>query len=357
MLAYIFKRLWLMIPTLFGVLLLSFIVIQFVPGGPIEQALYELKHSGAQQEASSGNAGSSLTNTSGYQGRSGVREEYIDALKQQYGFDKPAHERFWIMIKQYAQFNLGDSFFYHKSVGDLILEKLPVSISLGFWSFLLTYLIAIPLGIGKAVRDGSRFDAASSVALLIAYAVPSFVLGVILLVLFGGGSFMSWFPLRGLVSDNFDELSWGAKIIDYAWHLALPVFATVVSGLASLVFLTKNTFLEEMSKAYVITARAKGLSERVIFYRHVLRNALLPIIASLPGALIASFFASSLLIETLFSLDGLGQLGYEAIMRRDYPVVMGSLYIFTLLGLLIKLLTDVLYVWIDPRVRFSAGKI
>ena len=350
MLQYILKRLLLMIPTLLGVLLVSFVVIQFVPGGPVEQMVYQLKGRGAAEAAGNTSVGSS----SSYQAARGLSEEQLSQIKAQYGFDQPAPVRFWQMLKNYATFNLGDSWFRHASVTQLIWDKLPVSMSLGISSLLLTYLIAVPLGVAKALRHGSRFDAVTTVMLMVGYAIPSFVLGVVLLVLFGGGSFWAVFPLRGLTSDDFATLSWSAQLMDFFWHLALPVTALVVAGFASLTMLTKNSFLEEIHQQYVTTARAKGLTERRIFWRHILRNAALPLVVGLPEAMIGAFFTGSLLIETLFSLDGLGLLAYESVIRRDYPVVLGTLYFFTLLGLLGRLLSDIAYVVVDPRVQFGA---
>ncbi|MBM5575198.1 ABC transporter permease subunit [Deefgea sp. CFH1-16] len=350
MLHYILKRLLLMIPTLLGVLLVSFVVIQFVPGGPVKQMVYQLKGRGAAEAAGNTSVGSS----SSYQAARGLSEEQLSQIKAQYGFDQPAPVRFWQMLKNYATFNLGDSWFRHASVTQLIWDKLPVSMSLGISSLLLTYLIAVPLGVAKALRHGSRFDAVTTVMLMVGYAIPSFVLGVVLLVLFGGGSFWAVFPLRGLTSDDFATMSWSAQVMDFFWHLALPVTALVVAGFASLTMLTKNSFLEEIHQQYVTTARAKGLTERRIFWRHILRNAALPLVVGLPGAIIGAFFTGSLLIETLFSLDGLGLLAYESVIRRDYPVVLGTLYFFTLLGLLGRLLSDIAYVVVDPRVQFGA---
>jgi microcin C transport system permease protein len=342
--AYILKRLLLMIPTLFGVLLLTFVVIQFVPGGPVEQMVSQLqgRDSGGEGAAASG---------AGYRGRQGVDAARIAEIKALYGFDKPAPERFWQMLKQFARFDLGKSFFYPKDVWNLVKEKLPVSISLGLWTFFLSYLISVPLGIAKAVRAGSRFDALTSLVVLVGYAIPGFVLGVALLVIFGGQ--LQWFPLRGLTSSNWEQLSWGAKVVDYLWHITLPITASVLGAFAVTTMLTKNAFLEEIRKQYVLTARAKGLSERRVLWKHVFRNALIPIITGFPAAFIGAFFAGSLLIETLFSLDGLGLLSYESVMRRDYPVVLGTLYLFTLIGLVTKLISDLCYVWVDPRVRFD----
>jgi microcin C transport system permease protein len=344
MLAYIFKRLLLMIPTLFGVMLMTFVVIQFVPGGPVEQMVAQLqgRDTGGEGAAAAG---------SGYRGRQGVDAARIEEVKTLYGFDKPPAERFWMMLKQFAQFDLGQSFFYSKDVWSLIQEKLPVSISLGLWTFFLSYMVSVPLGIAKAVRAGTRFDTLSSLLVLVGYAIPGFVLGVALLVIFGGQ--LQWFPLRGLTSSNWEQLSWGAKVVDYLWHITLPVTASVLGSFAVITMLTKNAFLEEIRKQYVLTARAKGLNENRVLYRHVMRNALIPLVTGFPAAFIGAFFTGSLLIETLFSLDGLGLLSYEAVIRRDYPVVLGTLYLFTLIGLFTKLISDLCYLWVDPRVKFD----
>ncbi|MGI4984231.1 MAG: microcin C ABC transporter permease YejB [Janthinobacterium lividum] len=345
---YILRRLLLMIPTLLGVVTLTFVVIQFVPGGPVEQMMAQLHRGAPGVEASGGTA------SSAYDARRGMDEKQVAELRALYGFDRPPLERYWTMLKRFARFDLGQSYFYHQSVTSLIISKLPVSMSIGLWTFFLSYLISVPLGIVKAVRDGSRFDAVTSVIVLVGYAIPGFVLGVLLLVLFGGGSFWQLFPLRGLTSDNWASLSAGGKVRDYLWHIALPVTASVLGAFAVLTILTKNAFLEEIGKQYVITARAKGLPERRVLFRHVFRNALLPLVTGFPGAFIGAFFTGSLLIETLFSLDGLGLLSYEAVIRRDYPVVLGTLYLFTLIGLATKLVSDLCYVWVDPRIRFDA---
>lgn len=343
---YIAKRLLLMVPTLFGILLVTFMVIQFVPGGPVEQLARELR--GAQ-------VGEMVTtNTGFYRASGGLDADRLAELKTLYGFDKPAYQRFGDMIWRYLHFDLGESFYHHQSVGSLVVSKLPVSMSLGLWTFFLTYLISIPLGIRKAVRDGSAFDVATSTLLLVGYAIPGFVLGVALLVLFGGGSFLEVFPLRGLISDNWNELDWPARIADYLWHMVLPVTASVVGSLAVMTLLTKNTFLEQIRSQYVLTARAKGVSENRILYKHVFRNAMIPLITGFPSAFIGAFFSGSLLIETIFSLDGLGLLSYDAVVKRDYPVVMGTLYLFTLIGLVARLLSDLCYVWVDPRLRFDS---
>jgi microcin C transport system permease protein len=344
MLAYILKRLLLMIPTLLGVLLLTFVVIQFVPGGPVEQMVAQL------QGRDSGGEGAAVSGA-GYRGRQGVDAARIAEIRAFYGFDKPAPERFVQMLGQFARFDLGKSFFYPKGVWELVKEKLPVSISLGLWTFFLSYIISVPLGIAKAVRAGSRFDTLTSLLVLIGYAIPGFVLGVALLVIFGGQ--LQWFPLRGLTSSNWDALSLGAKIVDYLWHITLPITASVLGAFAVTTMLTKNAFLEEIRKQYVLTARAKGLEERRVLWKHVFRNALIPIVTGFPAAFIGAFFAGSLLIETLFSLDGLGLLSYESVIRRDYPVVLGTLYLFTLIGLVTKLISDLCYVWVDPRVKFD----
>ncbi|OOG57464.1 ABC transporter permease subunit [Polaromonas sp. C04] len=344
MFSYVLKRLLLMIPTLLGVLLVTFVVIQFVPGGPVEQMVAQLqgRNTGGEGPAASG---------AGYRGRQGVDAARIAEIRQLYGFDRPAPERFLRMLGQFARFDLGKSFYYPKDVWQLVKEKLPVSISLGLWTFLVSYLISVPLGIAKAVRAGSRFDTLSSLVVLVGYAIPGFVLGVAMLVIFGGQ--LQWFPLRGLTSSNWDALSWGARITDYLWHITLPVIASVVGAFAVITMLTKNVFLEEIRKQYVLTARAKGLSERRVLWKHVLRNALIPLVTGFPAAFVGAFFTSSLLIETLFSLDGLGLLSYESVIRRDYPVVLGTLYFFTLIGLVTKLISDLCYVWVDPRVRFD----
>lgn len=343
--AYVLKRILLMVPTLLGVMLLTFAVIQFVPGGPVEQVMSQLtsRTSGGERAGPDGT----------YRGRQGVDPAQVEELKKLYGFDKPAPERFLNMVADYVRFDLGQSFVHHKDVWGLIQEKLPVSISLGLWTFFLSYLVSVPLGVAKAVRAGSRFDMATSILVLVGYAVPGFVLGVALLVLFGGGSFLQLFPLRGLTSPNWDELSLMAKVTDYLWHIALPVTASVVGSFAVITMLTKNAFLDEIRKQYVLTARAKGLDERKVLWKHVFRNALIPLITGFPAAFIGAFFTGSLLIETLFSLDGLGLLGYESVMRRDYPVVLGTLYLFTLIGLVTKLIGDLCYVWVDPRVKLD----
>jgi microcin C transport system permease protein len=344
MLSYIVKRLLLIVPTLFGVLLVTFAVIQFVPGGPVEQMVSQLqgRDSGGEGAAASG---------AGYRGRQGVDAKRIEEIRQLYGFDKPAPERFMQMLGQFARFDLGSSFFYPKTVWQLVREKMPVSISLGLWTFLLSYLVSVPLGIAKAVRAGTRFDTWTSLLVLVGYAIPGFVLGVALLVVFGGQ--LQWFPLRGLTSGNWETLSWGAKVTDYLWHITLPVTASVLGAFAVTTILTKNAFLEEIGKQYVLTARAKGLSEGRVLWKHVLRNALIPLVTGFPAAFVGAFFTGSLLIETLFSLDGLGLLSYESVMRRDYPVVLGTLYLFTLIGLFTKLISDLCYLWVDPRVKFE----
>lgn len=341
--AYILRRLLLMVPTLLGILLVSFVVIQFVPGGPVEQMVQELRGAGGEVAAGAG----------GYRGRQGVDAEQIEEIKALYGFDKPAPVRFIEMVGRYLSFDLGTSYRYQKSVWSLILEKLPVSMSLGLWSFFIVYLVSIPLGVAKAVREGSRFDLWTTTVVLIAYAIPGFVLGVALLVLFGGGSFLSLFPLRGLTSDDWESLSLFGKVMDYFWHLILPLTCLVAGSFAVTTLLTKNVMLEEIRRNYVMTARAKGLSEKRVLYRHVLRNALIPLVTGFPAAFIGAFFTGSLLIETLFSLDGLGLLSYESVIKRDYPVVLGMLYLFSLIGLLTKLVTDIAYTWVDPRVKFS----
>ncbi|WP_069300918.1 microcin C ABC transporter permease YejB [Neptunicoccus sediminis] len=354
--AYILRRLLLMIPTLLGIMLINFTLIQFVPGGPVEQILAQLSEEGSATDRITG-AGAEVATGSGnetYQGARGLPEDFIKELEAQFGFDKPPLERFLLMIGNYARFDFGESYFRSIAVIDLILEKMPVSITLGLWSTLLAYLISIPLGIRKAVRDGSRFDTWSSGIIIAAYAIPSFLFAILLLVLFAGGSYVQWFPLRGLTSDNFDQLNWYAKIIDYLWHIVLPVTASTIGAFATLTLLTKNSFLDEINKQYVMTARAKGLTEQKVFYGHVFRNAMLIIIAGFPGAFIGVFFGSSLIIEIVFSLDGLGRLGFEAALNRDYPVFFGTLYIFGLMGLIVGLVSDLMYVVVDPRIDFES---
>ena len=345
--SYVLKRLLLMIPTLFGILLITFAVIQFVPGGPVEQMVAQLQG----RDAGGGGEGPAA-GSSDYRGRQGVDAARVEEIRKLYGFDKPAHERFVQMLGRYARFDLGKSFFQSKDVWPLILEKLPVSISLGLWTFFFVYAISLPLGIAKAVRAGTRFDTVTTLIVLTGYAIPSFVLGVVFLVVFAGGSFAQWFPLRGLTSLNWQDLSLAGKITDYLWHIALPVAAMVMGGFAVITVLTKNSVLEEIRKQYVLTARAKGVDERTVLWRHVFRNAMIPIMTGFPAAFVGAFFTGALLIETLFSLDGLGLLSYESVIRRDYPVVLGSLFLFTIIGLFTTLLRDLSYLWVDPRVRF-----
>ncbi|GHC67231.1 microcin C ABC transporter permease YejB [Limoniibacter endophyticus] len=358
--AYILRRLLLMIPTILGIMAVSFVVVQFAPGGPVEQVVASLTGQGGGNEIGGGQAsdfsgggGFDSGANSRYRGAQGLDPEFIERLEQQFGFDKPPLERFLTMIWNYARFDFGESYFRDISVVDLIVEKMPVSVSLGLWITLISYLISVPLGIRKAVHDGSRFDVWTSGIVIIGYAIPGFLFAILLMVLFAGGSFFDWFPLRGLTSENFAELSWPERIIDYFWHLALPLTAMVLSAFATTTLLTKNSFLDEIRKQYVVTARAKGLSERRVLYGHVFRNAMLIIIAGFPGAFISAFFTGSLLIENIFSLDGLGLLGFRSVVERDYPVVFGTLYIFSLIGLFVSLLSDLLYTWIDPRIDFD----
>jgi microcin C transport system permease protein len=340
--SYILKRLLLMIPTLLGILLITFVITQFVPGGPVEQMVAQLQGRDAGEGAAA----------TGYRGRQGVDAKRVEEIRKLYGFDKPAHERFFHMLGRFARFDLGKSFFHNKDVWQLIVEKLPVSITLGLWTFLLVYLIALPLGILKAVRAGTRFDTVTTFIVLLGYAIPSFVMGVVLLVLFAGGTYFQWFPLRGLTSMNWSDLSLMGKITDYLWHIALPVTSMVLGGFAVITILTKNSVLEEIRKQYVLTARAKGVDERKVLTRHVFRNALIPIMTGFPAAFVGAFFSGSILIETLFSLDGLGLLSYESVIRRDYPVVLGSLFLFALIGLFTTLVRDLSYIWVDPRVKY-----
>ena len=336
-----------MIPTLLGILFITFLIIQFVPGGPVEQLVNKLSGLDSITESSSG--------SNMYRGSNGLSDEHISQLNEFYGFDKPFFERFIIMISNYAFFDLGMSYFHNQSVGELILSKLPVSISLGLWSFIIVYLVSIPLGIKKAINDGSRFDLISSTIILIGYSIPGFVLGIGLIVLLGGGSFFDLFPTRGLVSDNWSSLSMTEKILDYFWHITLPIICLIIGSFAVMTMLTKNSFIDEINKLYTITARAKGLSENKVLYSHVFKNAIIPILTGFPAQFVSAFFTGSILIETIFSLDGIGLLSYEAIIQRDYPVVMGTLFIFTLLGLITKLITDILYVYVDPRIKFTSA--
>jgi microcin C transport system permease protein len=361
MLAYIARRLLLMIPTIFGVMLVSFVIVQFAPGGPVERVIAQLQGNNTDPASriggGSGDIGGGGGDSSAYRGSQGLDPEFIKQLEAQFGFDKPAHERFGKMIWDYSRFDFGKSYFRDTSVIQLIKEKMPVSISLGLWMTLLSYLISIPLGIRKAVSDGSSFDIWTSAIVIIGYAIPGFLFAIILIVFFAGGSFFQVFPLRGLYSENFAELSWAGKALDYLWHIALPLTAMALSAFATTTLLTKNSFLDEIKKQYVLTARMKGLSERQVLYGHVFRNAMLIVIAGFPSAFVHAFFAGSLLIETIFSLDGLGLLSYEATLNRDYPVVFANLYIFALIGLVVSLISDLLYTWIDPRIDFEARDV
>jgi microcin C transport system permease protein len=368
MLAYISRRLLLMIPTLFGIMLVSFAIVQFAPGGPVERVLAQLQGNSADPTARiGGGSGGDFAGpaaqpgadggSSKYRGAQGLDPDFIKQLEKQFGFDKPAHERFAKMLWDYLRFDFGKSYFRDTPVLQLIKEKLPVSMTLGLWMTLLSYAISIPLGIRKAVRDGSSFDVWTSAVVIIGYAIPGFLFAIMLIVFFAGGSFLQIFPLRGLTSDNWSELSLGGKIVDYLWHIALPLTAMALSAFATTTLLTKNSFLDEIKKQYVLTARMKGLSERNVLYGHVFRNAMLIVIAGFPGAFISSFFAGALLIETIFSLDGLGLLSYEATLNRDYPVVFASLYIFALVGLVVGLISDLIYTWIDPRIDFEAREV
>ncbi len=355
MLSYLARRLLLMIPTLFGIMLVSFAIVQFVPGGPVERAIAQLQN--ADQNGVGGVSAGAADIASRYRGSQGLDPKFIKELEKQYGFDKPVWERFLILVRDYATFHLGRSYYRDAPVISLIREKLPVSMSLGLWMTLISYAISIPLGVAKAVKDGSRFDVWSSGIVIIGYAIPSFLFAILLLTLFGGGSFWALFPLRGLTSDNFADLDWPHKILDYLWHITLPVASLVIGSFATSTLLTKNSFLDEIRKAYVQTARMKGLNERQVLYGHVFRNAMLIVVAGFPGAFVGAFFAGSLLIERVFTLDGLGYLSYESLINRDYPVVLGTLYIFALLGLVVNLLSDITYTLIDPRIDFETREV
>ncbi len=367
--AYIARRLLLMIPTLFGILFVSFLVVQFAPGGPVERVLAQLSGAdtggtsrisggggdfGARQQ---GQIGGGDAINSKYRGGQGLDPEFIKSLEKQFGFDKPAPERFALMVWNFARFDFGKSYFRDISVIDLIKEKLPVSMSLGLWMTLLTYLISIPLGIRKAVKDGTPFDTWTSAIIIVGFAIPGFLFAILLIILFAGGSFLNIFPLRGLTSDGWSQFPWYWKITDYFWHLALPLISMALSAFATMTLLTKNSFLDEIRKQYVMTARAKGCSEHQVLYGHIFRNAMLIVIAGFPGAFIHAFFSGSLLIETIFSLDGLGLLSFESVLNRDYPVVFGTLYIFSLLGLVVNLVADLTYMWVDPRIDFEAREV
>jgi microcin C transport system permease protein len=370
--AYILRRILLIIPTMLGIMLVTFVIVQFAPGGPVERLIAQLsgtdvgataKFSGGGGDFAGGGkpqgmpGGEAMPVTSKYRGAQGLDPEFIKSLEKQFGFDKPAYERFGMMIWNYLRFDFGDSYFRDTSVLKLIAQRLPVSISLGLWMTLISYAISIPLGIRKAVKDGSRFDVWTSSVIVIGYAIPGFLVAVLLIVLFAGGSFFKIFPLRGLVSEDFWSLPWYDMILDYFWHLVLPMIAMALSAFAMTTFLTKNSFLDEIRKQYVITARAKGLTERQVLYGHVFRNAMLIVIAGFPGAFVGAFFAGSLLIETIFSLEGLGLLGFESIVNRDYPVVFATVYIFSLIGLVINLISDLTYTWVDPRIDFETREV
>jgi microcin C transport system permease protein len=368
MLTYIFRRLLFIVPTLFGIMVLNFLIVQAAPGGPIEQVIAKLH--GTDVAATARFGGSAMGDTSNpvgqqmkmneggsaahYPGAQGVDPELIKELEHQFGFDQPLHKRFLKMIWDYTRFDFGKSYFRDESVFHLVISKMPVSVSLGLWTTLIVYLISIPLGIRKAVKDGTNFDIWSSAAIIAGYAIPSFLFAVLLIVVFAGGRYLQWFPLRGLVSDNWSAMDWPQRILDYFWHIALPVFAMVIGGFASLTMLTKNSFLDEINKQYVLTARAKGLTETRVLYGHVFRNAMLIVIAGFPGAFISILFTGSLLIEVIFSLDGMGLLGFESVINRDYPVIFGTLYFFTLLGLIMNLIGDLAYVATDPRIDFDS---
>jgi microcin C transport system permease protein len=361
MLAYIVRRLILIVPTLLGIMIINFVVIQAAPGGPVEQMIAQITGAGVdivgRVSGESADVAAGGEGESGYRGRQGLPQEFVDEIEKMFGFDKPPHERFLQMIGNYLRFDFGESFFRDQNVVDLVIQKMPVSISLGVWTTLLVYLISIPLGIAKAVRDGSRFDIWTSGVVIVGYAVPNFLFAIFLLVLFAGGSYLDWFPLRGLVSENWSELSWPGKILDYLWHMVLPISAMVIGGFAGLTMLTKNSFLDQIGQQYVVTARSKGLTEGRVLYGHVFRNAMLIVIAGFPSAFIGVLFTGALLIEVIFSLDGLGLLGFEAALNRDYPVMFATLYFFSLLGLLMNLVGDLTYTLVDPRIDFESREV
>jgi microcin C transport system permease protein len=365
MTAYIIRRLLLIVPTLIGAMLINFVIVQFAPGGPVQQVISQVTGTGVaatqrvtqagdEVQQSAGGGGGASGVQSEYRGAQGLDPEFIKDLEAQFGFDKPAHERFLLMIGNYATFDFGESFFRSRSVTELLVDKLPVSISLGLWTTVLTYLISIPLGIAKATRDGTRFDFWSSVVVLVGNAIPAFMFAVLLIVVFAGGAYFDWFPLRGIVSDDWETLSLPMKVVDYFWHMTLPLTALVIGSFASLTMLTKNSFMDQIGQQYVVTARAKGVSEKRVLYGHVFRNAMLIVIAGFPVAFVNILFTGAVLIEILFSLDGLGLLGFEAVVNRDYPVMFGTLYIFTLMGLILQLINDIMYTVVDPRIDFEA---
>jgi microcin C transport system permease protein len=371
MLPYIIRRLVLIVPTLFAIMLINFLIVQTAPGGPIEQIIAELTGEGAditqrvtqagapevRGQASQPGVAAQTGATSTYRGAQGLDPEFIRQLEEQFGFDRPLHERFFKMIGSYVRFDFGESYFRDRSVVDLVIDKMPVSISLGLWTTLIVYLISIPLGIAKAVRDGSRFDIWTSVLIIIGNAIPAFLFAVLLLVLFAGGSYLDWFPLRGLVSDNWEQLSWPERIIDYFWHITLPVTAMVIGGFATLTMLTKNSFLDQINQQYVMTAQSKGLTQRQVVYGHVFRNAMLIVIAGFPSAFVSILFTGTVFIEIIFSLDGLGLLGFEAAFNRDYPLMFGTLYFFSMVGLLLNLVGDIMYTVVDPRIDFEKQEV
>ncbi len=371
MIRYILRRLLLMIPTLFGIMVVSFLVVQFAPGGPVDRIIAQLSGTDVGATARFGGGGGGETGfgapanigagdssaASKYRGAQGLDPEFIKKLEKQFGFDKPPLERFWLMLGNYARFDFGESYYRNVSVISLIQEKLPVSISLGLWMALISYAISIPLGIRKAVGDGTNFDVWTSTVIIIGYAIPGFLFAILLIVMFAGGTFLDWFPLRGLTSDNWAQLSWPGKIVDYFWHLTLPLTALALGAFATTTFLTKNSFLDEIKKQYVVTARAKGLTENGVLYGHVFRNAMLIIISGFPSAFVGAFIGGVLLIETIFSLDGMGLLSFESIVNRDYPVVFGTLFIFSLVGLVVGLISDLAYMWVDPRIDFETREV
>ena len=354
---YVLRRLLLILPTLFGIMVINFVIVQFAPGGPVEQAIVQAQGLDISTTASV-SAASSMgpSSQSSYTGSEGLNPEFVARMQKTFGFDKPPHERFFLMLWNYVRLDFGESYFQNRPVFDLVVERLPISVSLGFWSLVLIYGVSIPLGMAKAIRDGTAFDVWSSAIVFVAYAIPGFLVAVMLIILFAGGTYLDWFPMRDMFSEHFDDLTFFGKVCDYLWHLALPLTALTIGGFATLTMLTKNSFLEEISKQFVLTARSKGLTERRVMFGHVFRNAILIVIAGFPAAFVGLLFTGALLIEVIFSIDGIGLLGYEAVVKRDYPILFGTLFVFTLIGLVMQLIGDIVYTFVDPRIDFEARR-